>query len=228
MIGLSIKTTPLMMRFVRVLLLPISFLLSSPAYARVSQVHLSWQNDPATTMTIIWSTEKNQSPPTVQYGTAPLYTNTASGSDSKHGVILHTVELSGLKPDTLYHYRLSDDDAAWSKGMTFRTAPALGQTTKGGFIVTVSGDKGPYSDAQAVNQQITAQNAHLHLIVGDLVYSPKDDRYHEWLDQQQIYAQFAPLMPTWGNHDTTENDPPYETGQGHFALPTHATPDERY
>jgi hypothetical protein len=208
---------------------PFFSLLPVWANATVSQIHLSWQNDPATTMTVVWSTAKNHTPPQVQYGTTLLYENSTGGIDSTHGGILHTVEMTGLTPDTLYQYRVSDDKGAWSSGMTFRTAPVLGQSGTGGLVVTVTGDKGPYSDAQAVNQQIAAQNADLHLIVGDLAYiSDDDDRYHEWFDKQQDYARFAPMMPAWGNHDTTERDPPYSFAQAHFALPTHATKDERY
>ena len=224
------RSTMKHVRFSVIFSLLLFFLFPKGVTANVSQVHLSWQNDPSTTMTIVWSTEKAKADiqPIVQYGKTSAYGSTASGSNANHGVIVHTVEIAGLQPDTRYYYRLSDHGGKWSGGMSFRTAPAAGQTAKGGIVVTVSGDKGPYSDAQAINQQITAQNAHLHLIVGDLAYTSKDDRYHEWLDQQQSYAQSAPLMPVWGNHDTTDNDPPYNVGQAHFALPKNATADERY
>src|SRR3970282_1754763 len=93
-------------------------------YAAVSQVHLSWQNDPKSSMTIMWSSSTSHSPPTVEYGETTMYGNMTAGVDTQHGEYIHTVELTGLIPDTLYHYRVSDDGGLWSQDYTFRTAPA--------------------------------------------------------------------------------------------------------
>lgn len=201
---------------------------SLAAQAAVSQVHLSWQNDPATTMTVMWSTSSTQSPPAVEYGLTTGYGSTSTGVSATHGVALHTVELTGLTPDTLYHYRMSDDGGAWSGDYTFRSGPTAGQTGTDGFVVTVTGDKGTSANAVAVNTQMAAQNADLNIANGDLIYSPTDSVTHTWFEQQQVFAQSTPFMIAWGNHETSTSDPAYSGMQAHFAMPTSATSSERY
>lgn len=198
------------------------------AHAAVSQVHLSWQNDPMTTMTVMWATSATHTPPTVEYGLTASYGATSTGTDTSHGVNLHTVELTGLSADTLYHYRVSDDGGAWGSDYTFRTGPAAGQTGTDGLVVTITGDKGTSANAVNVNTQMAAQNADLSLTVGDLIYSPLDSVTHTWFEQQQVYAQSSPLMPAWGNHETSTADPAYSAMRAHFAMPTSATSTERY
>ncbi|WKZ15720.1 MAG: fibronectin type III domain-containing protein [Candidatus Jettenia caeni] len=201
---------------------------SSQAYAAVSQVHLSWQHDPASSMTVMWSSDTSHSPPMVEYGETTLYGSMTAGVDTVHGEPIHTVELTGLTPDTLYHYRVSDDGGLWSQDYTFRTAPAPGTSGTGGLVFTVVGDKNTEPNSILINAALSAQNAGLHLIAGDLAYTSSDSSYHTWIEQQSVYATSAALMPAWGNHDTTGNDPPYSFAQAHFSMPTNGTLTERY
>src|SRR5574341_743887 len=148
-----------------VFLFSFSTLLFFPqTYAAVSQVHLSWQHDPSSTMTIMWSSDTSHSPPTVEYGETIMYGMAATGMDTQHGESIHTVELTGLIPDTLYHYRVSDDGGVWSQDYTFRTAPAPGTLGTGGLVFTVVGDKDATPNSILINSSLAAQNADLHLI----------------------------------------------------------------
>ncbi len=103
-----------------------TLMFSSQTYAAVSQVHLSWQHDPASSMTVMWSSDNSHSPPMVEYGETTMYGSMTAGVDTVHGEPIHTVELTGLTPDTLYHYRVSDDGGLWSQDYTFRTTPTPG------------------------------------------------------------------------------------------------------
>ena len=79
--------------------------------ATLDQVRLSWQNDPKTTITIMWRTEGNLTPH-VQYGMTAMYGSEVIGVASPavlDGFFYNTVELTGLTPNTLYHYRVSGD-----------------------------------------------------------------------------------------------------------------------
>lgn len=201
-------------------------MVSSQTYAAVSQVHLSWQHNPARSMTVMWSSDTSHSPPKVRYGKTTTYGNVVTGVETEHGEYIHTVELTGLTPDTLYHYCISDDGGLWSQDYTFRTAPALGTSGTGGLVFTAVGDKGATSDSTLINSAIAAQNADLHLIAGDLAYTSSDSNYHTWIEQQSVYAASAALMPAWGNHDLDK--PPYSFAQAHFAVPTNGTSTERY
>jgi ABC-type uncharacterized transport system YnjBCD substrate-binding protein len=96
------------------------------------------------------------------------------------------------------------------------------------LVFTAVGDKGTTTNSININSRITAQSADLHLLAGDLAYAGTYSTYRTWMDQQSVYAAYAPMMPAWGNHDTELNDPPYSVGQAYFALPTTATADERY
>ena len=62
-------------------------------------IHLSWQHDTTTTMTITWRTTESASS-IVQYGLDSAYGNEKDGEITG---IYHFVELTGLLPETIYH-----------------------------------------------------------------------------------------------------------------------------
>ena len=74
------------------------------------QVVLTWQQDPTTTMTITWRTDDRQEIHTLRYSHNPdalfsrwqtLKAKTYTFEETT--AWLHTVELTGLDPDTDYH-----------------------------------------------------------------------------------------------------------------------------
>ncbi|MCL6519568.1 MAG: fibronectin type III domain-containing protein [Armatimonadetes bacterium] len=77
----------------------------------------------ATDATISWQTDEAATS-TVEYGTSTLYGYETTDSTL---VTQHTVRLTSLSPDTLYHYRVCSTDAsgneAVSKDYTFATLP---------------------------------------------------------------------------------------------------------
>jgi len=68
-------------------------------------IHLSWQHDPATTMTIMWRTEPGVEESLVEYGLTPEYGQEASGTcfsytALRQEIVWHVVELTDLSPNT--------------------------------------------------------------------------------------------------------------------------------
>ena len=76
-----------------------------------------------TSADITWDTDTSANS-LVSYGVDTAYGNT--GSDAGY-VVAHTIPLTGLMPDTLYHYQVSSSDTVGNTGstgdFTFRTLP---------------------------------------------------------------------------------------------------------
>ncbi|MHA1304834.1 MAG: fibronectin type III domain-containing protein, partial [Candidatus Heimdallarchaeaceae archaeon] len=68
-------------------------------YAR--NIHLSWQNNSSTTITVSWRTV-DEGPSIVEYGLTTSYGQRVTGDNG----IFHHVELTNLQPNTVYHYRV--------------------------------------------------------------------------------------------------------------------------
>ncbi len=111
----------------------------------------------------------------------------------------HQVELAGLSPGTVYHYRILADGFVQRDGLRFRTA------APGPFTFLVLGDSGAGSVAQAeLARRMSAEgDASLVLHVGDI---SQDDGSLDCLEAH-YFAVYAPLMsrvpiyPALGNHD---------------------------
>mgnify|MGYP001765809233 CR=1 FL=1 len=155
---------------------------------------------------------------TVEYVTDAYYTaNTAYDQSATDGLTteLHHVALTGLEPDTLYHYRVTYGEQQ-TADLHFRTFPASGPIT---FVM--------YSDTQ--DQLPTFSQLERHKLVadriaeepdvafvlnaGDLVNDPANpadwDRYFA---AGSAMMASVPVYPALGNHD--DNDPSYFANYG--------------
>lgn len=175
--------------------------------ATLDQIRLSWQHDPKTTITIMWRTEGNLTP-RVQYGTTTNYGSETFGTANAavlDGYFYNTVELTGLTPTAIYHYRVSGDGAIWSDDFTFRTAPS----GPADFSFTVFGDNGldttSSGNPKKVKDLVVAQQAAIHFIAGDLTYadgeSNKKSAWEQWFTEMGRISQTIPSMPAIGNHE---------------------------
>jgi hypothetical protein len=75
----------------------------------ISQVHLSWSDDPKTTMNITWQSREPLSQPMVQYGEGGTLSQTAIARRIRYAQEtgpLYQVTLRNLKPGTTYSYRV--------------------------------------------------------------------------------------------------------------------------
>ena len=167
----------------------------------------------------------------VQYGLTDEYGNEAKDTNVKTA---HSLTLSGLLPDTVYHYRvLFQDDQ--TPDYTFRTAVPFDTA----FEFVVYGDTRTQPDSHlAVVNQIVALDPHFVLHSGDVVangYSESDWAiYFATICASATCAQEVPFYYAIGNHeyesplyydyfylphnnpDSTESYYSFDYGNSHF------------
>ncbi len=112
----------------------------------------------------------------------------------------HAVALTGLDPDSTYHYRVRSGKEASALG-GFRTAPA-GEDSR--FSFAVVGDSGSGGKGQlAVAGLLERLGPDLILHTGDLVYPSGEERHYD----RRFFAPYhrlikeVPVFPVLGNHD---------------------------
>ncbi len=144
---------------------------------------------------------------TTEYGASAAFESVASGG----GTWFIRAALSGLEPDTLYHYRLaSTEGEPVTAGATFRTAPvawkdftfgALGdiQTTNGGFWTA-----DPWEPAKIMLQHMADRGVSFGLGLGD--HAQDGNSYTSTKNSHlnrtaSILGTRVPFYIAWGNHD---------------------------
>lgn len=178
---------------------------SDPATAPL--VRLSWDDDPATTMTIRWR-PAGDAAAEVRWrpaGSDEWSTASAEPVDGGSGDVV--ARASGLAPDTRYEYEIDGGTAVG----TFRTA-----AVDGGFSVAFVADTGIAGRADgltvATEEVIAAIAAMDPLAVlggGDFGYFNSDARYRSdqeagrdaFIDMLAPIASTRPFLPAWGNHE---------------------------
>lgn len=147
----------------------------------------------------------------VQYGLSSEY-----GSEEKDTGLktAHSLTLTDLLPDTIYHYRVLFEGSQ-TPDYTFRTAVSLDST----FRFVVHGDTRTQPDSHlAVVNTIVSLDPHFGLHTGDLVYDGFSES--DWITYFAIIcslatcAQRIPLYSAIGNHE--EESPLY---YDYFYLP---------
>lgn len=186
----------------------------------ISQVHLSWSEDPRTTMSITWQSAQPLSNPVVQYGEGKSLSQPAVARRIRYAQEtgpLYQVTLRNLKPGTTYSYRVGDPNRGWSEVHTFRTAPA---TPPARFVFTAFADHGVTKPAaQNVRRVLASEKPAFHLIMGDLSYANGNQSiWDQWFELIEPLAAQVPLMVGPGNHED-ERDIRFTTYLARFALP---------
>ncbi|MCI0586678.1 MAG: metallophosphoesterase, partial [Planctomycetes bacterium] len=183
-----------------------------PALAKVGPTvaTVQWTTNPASAGAVEWG-----STPALGESTAP----TAVAS-------LHEVEIGGLLPNQVYHYRLLAEGIPASPIFSFRTAETPDLSS---FRFALFGDSGSGNANQVgVATLLGELDPDLVLIAGDVVYpsgapSSMDPRYFV------PYASLLPERPFYlapGNHDyDTDCAQPYLDA---FCLPPSVPGGERY
>ncbi len=183
-------------------------------------IHLSWCDDPTTTMAVCWITDTVSQAAlgytaTVEYGTSEAYGSTATGESiplsDPAGIPLLTsqvVKLTGLEPDTLYHYRCGDSSVGMSADFTFRTAPKNGSFT----FLTFGDTRNDYSDpfyenndfsvTHAVAERMKQEDAAFFLHNGDYIFAGQmQEDWGPYLRQMEILNAYMPIASAHGNHE---------------------------
>jgi len=181
-------------------------------------IHLSWQHDPATTMTIMWRTEPEIKDSIVQYGLTPEYGNEASGdyisyTALRKEIVWHVVELTELSPNTTYHYRCGAP-GNWSDDYTFTTAPAAGNSRTGFSFVVFGDTRGGYSTTGEILTAAKEKGVRFAIFTGDFTNGAGQYEYDLWFKGAGESLASVPFMPVHGNHEMMKN-----TYFDEFALP---------
>ena len=160
-------------------------------------VHLSWQNDTKTTMTMTWKTEGSTAS-IVQYGLDNSYGYQEEGDAG----IWHTVEITGLVPDTIYHYRVGGGKK-WSNDFTFKTGTS-GKNTK--FVAW--GDSRHFrEERRELMNTVNSLDHDFSVFTGDFVDSGADvNQWYNWFADFAPLLNHIPFMAVQGSHDQNHSN----------------------
>jgi hypothetical protein len=163
-------------------------------------VHLSWEDDPSSSVTVTWRTD-SISASVVEWGYDESYGFFSSGLPGE----IHHVQLKDLTPSTDYYYRCGDG-SSWSEGYKFSTGPGDGS---GRYCFAVVGDdRGGYSIRRSIGLDLLDSDAEFVIHTGDLVSEGRDQtQWNNWFDSYVELLPITPMMPALGNHE--ENAPQY-------------------
>ncbi len=167
---------------------------------------LTWQRDPTTTMTIQWIGTPEEG------AERPIWFAKAGSLDWRRAVStprpypmtndqVFRTELTGLDPDTTYHFRVGLDAAE----RKFRTMPAKATNT---IDFISGGDSGIGREAQMSNRVAATQAPKFVLIGGDLAYENGVDArvFQQFLQNysEQViddHGHMIPVITCIGNHE---------------------------
>ena len=182
-------------------------------------LYLTWQRDPATTMTIHWHGDDAREPARVTYrvpDTAFALTATGTSRFLAAGLdrYIHTVELTNLTPGQTYTFQ-AGSQSVWH---SFRTLPARLEEPlrfiEGGDVYEIG------AVLDAMNRRVGTRDPAFVILGGDLAYADGGpEKAQRWL---RFFASFyenlrapdgrlIPLVVAIGNHEV----------QNHY-LETHA------
>jgi hypothetical protein len=177
------------------------------------QVHLTWGDDPATSVVVSWASPGRAQRPRVRIGQRVIAGQTRSQVDPATGKTAwcYHARVPGLRPGAAYSYAVTADNdanAADPFASTFRTAPA----GRAGFRFTCSGDLAvaDYRGAVHVAGAVESFQPLFHLLNSGLCgpgqHSGPDPAvatasWQAFGDGSQLSAASRPWMPVPGSHD---------------------------
>jgi hypothetical protein len=163
-------------------------------------IHLNWQHDPSTTMTVVWETSTSTTSSTVKYGPDPSYGQIAAGTTDNQGTngLIHIVEITGLSAGSTYHYICGDDTGGWSTDSTFMTSPA----GPADFVFCSMGDsRDNPSEFNKIVGKAKIVNPWFTVFTGDLCGSDNKNDYDTWFSNWEQLGNHSPIAPALGNHE---------------------------
>lgn len=182
--------------------------------ADVTALYLTWYADPTTTMTIHWHTPENEPGDTTYVERANDSWETITGfHEHLHHLIVHTVHLTKLEPDTEYLFRIGSHKETYK----FRTAPKEGPIQ---FII--GGDADHTTKLfRKMNQTIVKKDPLFCVIGGDIAYAINrtpfqcsSRAFNRWISflsiwKEQMVTQDGrriPFLLCAGNHDIAKDN----------------------
>ncbi len=179
---------------------------------------LVWNNDPTTTVTIVWDQLRGINP-VVYYGQQDFARDWTKYPQSQkptrtvlnyRGMNNNFAELKGLKPDCAYYFIIKDSESI-SRRFWFRTAPDRPKP----FTFICGGDtksSGTAHEAGILSNKMVAKLRPLFVVFdGDYCSGngTSAERWQLWLNDWTNFTiakdgRIFPLLPVHGNHENGE------------------------
>jgi predicted phosphodiesterase len=214
-----------LIQFLVVLPVQIPTARADPASDYPINIHLTYQHDPTSTITVTWQTTYSTPGDIVRYDTSSKggipssYSIQASGTNHTYAGAsgyVHNVELINLAPGTPYYF-ICGGTGNFSGERSFKTAPAAATD----FSFVFGGDSRTNLTARTqVSQAMRHFNPSFVMHVGDMVENGTNQtQWDQWF--QDVNDNWIgddgltiPVIPTLGNHENNATNY-YEQ----FALP---------
>ena len=194
-----------------ILLLFLSF---SKTKATTEKYRLSLRDDPSSTIVIGWN-QVSGANATVYYGTIDhgtnigLYSNlkTVDRSQSWKGMNNRFARLTGLTPNTVYYFVVTDADGS-SARMSFRTLPNV--PTEKLSIIAGGDSRNNRVPRRNANTLVAKLRPHAVMFGGDYTSGNSDSEWSDWFDDWQYTiaadGRMTQLIATRGNHESSNSD----------------------
>jgi Purple acid Phosphatase, N-terminal domain/Calcineurin-like phosphoesterase len=190
-----------------------------PADGTPEQIHLTWGDDPASTVVISWASPAQAVNPRVQLhrpsGSVVVHAVQRTYTDGLNGqtVFTYHAKLDGLKAGSTFNYAVTADNdrnRARPFSATFQTAPrdraAFRWTSYGDLATPVSSWVLSSPQSRYAVEAVERFKPLFHLLNGDLCYANLNPSAQPsvWADfgrNVQVSAAQRPWMPCPGNHE---------------------------
>jgi acid phosphatase type 7 len=187
--------------------------------AGTAEVHVSWGEDPATTLKVLFRMSPEEDFGHVEYradGAETWARAVASRVDYSSAGVLHEATIGGLEPGSNVDYRvLSNVGPTTRTSEVFRTrlAPSgVAEDFTFAFLCDTGIAERPDGKAVGFRRVIHEILACLPLFIlggGDYAYSDRDGRFSDagsavsaWFRQMEPLISRVPFLAQFGNHDT--------------------------
>jgi len=198
-----------------------------PSDGTPEQIHLTWGEDPSSSVVVSWASAAQAIHARVHYGASPEMGRTAHAmqrtyTDGLNGetVFTYHARLHGLKPGSTVHYAVTadnDGNRAQPFSATFQTAPrgrapfrwtSYGDLATPNTVWTLSSAQSRFA-VEAVEQFEPL----FHLLNGDLCYAnlnpgAQPSVWRDFGNNNQVSAALRPWMPCLGNHEVEFHNGP--------------------
>ncbi|WP_226390080.1 purple acid phosphatase family protein [Penaeicola halotolerans] len=176
------------------------------------RIILNMMTDPATSVAVTWRTAPSDAPAQAQITlatAAPTLKDSAKTVMAKSTIVdfdslvsqFHSVNFTGLQPETLYAYRVGDGEV-WSEWLQYKTAAAEAKPFSFIYFGDAQNDlKSMWS--RAIRQAYSdLPKANFMLHAGDLINGYQiNQEWDEWFYAGSFIHGMIPSIVTPGNHE---------------------------
>jgi Purple acid Phosphatase, N-terminal domain/Calcineurin-like phosphoesterase len=173
---------------------------------------LTWAGNPATTQAVTWRSHVDDPKPVAEIAPAKASPNfvknarkvmavTSPVKINGNFIYYHSVNFTGLNPNTLYAYRVGNGDI-WSEWFQFRTAGVGIQPFTFLYLGDAQNNISSLWSRTIRAAVLYSPGARFMIHSGDLVHHKNDAReWDEWFNAGDWIFASLPSLPATGNHE---------------------------